>query len=104
MDSARPRAAWRAADRPEGRPGSRFSAAEFARCFDHMLRVDAAFFHHFCARRAHAEVVESNDFSVEPNIFVPNLGHPSLDRDPFPAFVRQNLIAILRRLAVKSLK
>jgi hypothetical protein len=47
----RRRAAWRRynmrTDRPEvGR--LQISAAEFARRIDHVLRVDTAFFHHFC--------------------------------------------------------
>ena len=52
------------------------------------------------AGRAHAEVVQSDDFSVETNIFVPNLGDASFDRDAFAAFVRQHFFAVFLWLAV----
>ena len=48
--------------------------------------------------------VQSDDFSVETDIFVPNLGHASFDRDAFAAFVRQNFFAVFLRLAVESFK
>ena len=74
------------------------------RCFDHVLGVDATFLHHFRARCAHAEVVQSDDFSVETDVFVPNLRHASFDRDAFTAFVRQHFFSVFLRLAVKSFK
>jgi hypothetical protein len=64
------------------------------RCFDHVLSVDATFFHHFGPGCAQTEVVQSDDFSVETDIFVPNLRHAGFDRDAFTAFVRQNFFAV----------
>src|SRR5262249_8206299 len=64
------------------------------RCFDHVLRVNTTFLHYFRAWRAHAELVQPDDFSVETDIFVPNLSHPGFDRDTFTAFVRQHFFPV----------
>src|SRR4030095_15107625 len=77
---------------------------EALRCFDHVLRVDTAFFHHTGAGCAQAELVQPDDFSVETDIFVPNLRHASFDGDAFAARVRQNVFAVFRWLAIKSFK
>src|SRR5919106_4038808 len=80
------------------------SAAEFARCFDHMLGVNPAFLHHFGAGPTQAELVQPDHFSSETDIFVPNLSHASFDSDAFTAFVRQNFFAVALRLTVESFK
>ena len=38
--------------------------------------------------------MQSDHFSVETDIFIPNLGHAGFDRDAFTAFVRQHFFAI----------
>src|SRR6185503_7788268 len=67
-------------------------------------RVNSAFFHHFSAGRAHTELMQSDDFSVETDVFIPNLRHASFDGDAFAARVRQNFFAVFRWLAIKSFK
>src|SRR5206468_7638238 len=74
------------------------------RRIDHVLRVNAAFLHHFGPWCAQTEVVQSDDFSLETDIFVPNLRHASFDRDAFTAFVRQYFFSVFLRLAVESFK
>ena len=45
-----------------------------------------------------------DDFSIESDILVPNLGHAGFDRDPFAAFVRQHVFTVFLRLAIESFK
>src|SRR5207248_449237 len=71
---------------------------------DHVLCVDAAFFHDFGPGGAQTELVQSDDFSVETDIFVPNLRYAGFDRDAFTAFVRQHFFTVFLRLAVESFK
>jgi hypothetical protein len=58
------------------------------RGIDDMLRVDSKFFHHFRSRRAQTKTVQSDNFSVEPDVLIPNLRHTRLNRDASAAFFR----------------
>ena len=53
------------------------------------------------AGRAQAEAMQSDDFSVEADVLIPNLGHAGLDRNASATFVRQNFFAIFFRLAIE---
>ena len=53
-----------------------------------MLRVDSKFFHHFRSRRAQTKTVQSDNFSIEPDVLIPNLWHTRLNRDASAAFCR----------------
>jgi hypothetical protein len=61
-------------------PGS-----ETFRCFDDVLGVDAAFFHHFGAGRAETELVETDYFAVQAHVLIPDVGHARFDGHAFPA-------------------
>ena len=67
-----------------------------------MLRVDPALFHYFRAGRAQAELMQTDDFPVEPDVLIPNLSDPGFDRDAFAAFVRQDFFTVFLRLAIKT--
>src|SRR5436190_23300697 len=67
-----------------------------------MLRVDPALFHYFRAGGAQAELIQTDDFPVQPDVLIPNLSDPGFDRDAFPALIRQNFFAVFFRLTIKA--
>src|SRR5438270_14034726 len=46
---------------------------------DHVLRVDAAFFHHLSAGRAQSKFVQSDHLPIEADVLVPNFRHSGSD-------------------------
>ena len=75
---------------------------ETFRRFYHVLGVDPALFHHFRTGCAQPELMEPNHFPIETNILIPNLSDSGVDRDPFPAFVRQDLFTVFLRLPIET--
>src|SRR5438094_7948571 len=67
-----------------------------------MLRVDPALFHYFRAGRAQAELMQTDDFPVEPDVLIPNLSDPGFDRDAFATVVRQHFFPVFLRLAINT--
>ena len=67
-----------------------------------MLRVDAELFHYLGARRAQAEPMQPDHLSIEADVLIPNLSHPGFNCDTFTTFVRQSLVPVFLRLAVKT--
>ena len=67
-----------------------------------MLRIDPEFFHHFRPGRTQAEAMQADDFSVEADILVPDVGDASLDRNAFPTFVGQDFFAIFIGFAIET--
>ncbi len=61
---------------------------------NYVLRVDAALFHHFAAGRAQPELVQPNNFAIETDVLIPNLGHASFDCDTFAARIWKDLFAV----------
>ena len=96
---------WRGLHRQHARrvcsPESREATSQAFRNVDHVLRVDAALLHHFGTRRAQAEFVQADDFSIKADVLVPNLGHAGFNGHASATFVRQDLLSILLRLAIE---
>src|SRR4030095_3337812 len=72
------------------------------RSVDHMLRVNSEFLHYFRSGCAETETVQSDYFSIEADILIPNFRHACLNRHTFAEFLRQNFFAIFLRFAIES--
>src|SRR5438094_2006892 len=80
------------------------SVLERSRGFNHVLGIDAAFFHHFRAGRTQAELMQPDDFAVEADILIPNLGNAGFYRDAFTARFWKHFLAIFLRFAIETLE
>src|SRR5438128_6351061 len=69
-----------------------------------MLGVDAALLHDFGARRAQAELMQTDYLSVQSHVLIPNLWNARFDGDTAPARFRQDFFAIFFRFALEAFK
>src|SRR5205814_9924970 len=60
------------------------------------------FFHHLIAGRAHPEAAQADDFSIETDVLIPDLGNAGFDRNATAAGHWQNFFTIFDRLPVES--
>ena len=72
------------------------------RGIDDVGGVDSELFHDLVAGRAHAEAMKANDFSVETDVLIPNVGDARFDRNAATTRRWKNFFTIFSGLSFEA--